>query len=170
MFLPTFASSFGTVPSGAALSVNTIAQAMALAAVLLAAWASDRLIRRRTLLMLAFGAILITAVGFFRLPQTGSIADFWVAQALFGVMLGVIMGTAPAMLAELFRSEYRLSGYSLTFNTGLGIGGGTAPLIATALNGLTGHALASSLYLMLGAGMSIVALLFMVDRSREPLR
>jgi MHS family proline/betaine transporter-like MFS transporter len=82
----------------------------------------------------------------------------------------MIMGTAPAMLAELFKSEFRLSGYSLSFNIGLGLGGGTAPLIATALIGLTGFKLASAAYLMVGSLLSIVALYMMQDRSREPLR
>ena len=50
------------------------------------------------------------------------------------------------------------------------IGGGTAPLIATALIDFTGHKLAAAGYLMVGALMSIGALYMMYDRSREPLR
>lgn len=170
VFLPTFASKFGTLSSSAALTINTVAEGVAVVSVVLAGWMSDRFVRRRRMLIIAFGLILVTAVTFFRLSQTGGVADFWLAQVLFGLMLGMIMGTAPAMLAELFRSEYRLSGYSLTFNIGLGIGGGTAPLIATGLIGLTGRELSSAVYLMLGAAMSIGALWLMQDRSREPLR
>ncbi len=82
----------------------------------------------------------------------------------------MIMGTAPAMLAELFPSRFRLSGYSLAFNIGLGFGGGTAPLIATALIGSTGYDMAAAAYLMAGALLSVGALYLMKDRSREPLR
>ena len=95
---------------------------------------------------------------------------FVVAQFGFAVFLGMIMGTAPAMLAEIFPSHYRLSGYSFAFNIGLGFGGGTAPLIATALIGVTGLEMAAPGYLMAGALLSITALYMMQDRSREPLR
>jgi MHS family proline/betaine transporter-like MFS transporter len=73
------------------------------------------------------------------------------------------------MLAEQFAARYRLSGYSLAFSVGLGLGGGTAPLIATALIGATKNALAAPLYLMAGALLSVGALCFMADRSRAPL-
>jgi MHS family proline/betaine transporter-like MFS transporter len=74
------------------------------------------------------------------------------------------------MLAEMFPGEYRLSGYSVSFNIGLGIGGGTAPMVATALIGASGNLLAPAWYLML-AGLLGAGAIFMVnDRSREPLR
>lgn len=167
-FLPTFASQFGHVPEGDALLINTIATAIAIAVVPVAGWLTDFAIRRRSMLMLAFGLVFITAVVFFRIA-TG-IGGFWIAQILFASFLGVVMGVAPAMLAEMFRSEYRLSGYSLSFNVGLGFGGGTAPLIATGLIGLTGTNMAAAGYLMVGAAMSIGALYLITDRSREPLR
>ena len=170
VFLPTFASKFGTINDGDALTINTVAEAVAIVVIPITGWLTDRAIRRRSMLILAFGLIFISSMGFFGMSLTGSIDDFVIAQFGFAVFLGMIMGTAPAMLAEAFRSEYRLSGYSLAFNVGLGFGGGTAPLIATALIGGTGYQLAGAAYLMVGAVMSIVALLLMVDRSREPLR
>ena len=170
VFLPTFGSKFGTIGNGATLSINTYSEALALVVVPLAGWLTDHAIRRRSMLMLAFGLTFLTAVAFFELADSGGVAGYWIAQMGFAVFLGMIMGTAPAMLAELFKSEFRLSGYSLSFNIGLGLGGGTAPLIATALIGLTGFKLASAAYLMVGSLLSIVALYMMQDRSREPLR
>lgn len=169
VFLPTFASKFGHVANGAALTVTTSAMAVAVGTIPIAGWVSDHWLRRRTLLLTSFALILVTAVGFFQLAQDGGTADLWVVEILFGVMLGVIMGAAPAMLAELFRSEYRLSGYSLTFNIGLGIGGGTAPLLATALIAVTNYGLSAAAYLMFGSLLSIGSLYFMFDKSRESL-
>ncbi len=170
VFLPTFASSFGGIDHGDALAINTVAEAVAIIAIPLAGWLTDHALRRRSMLMLAFALIFFTSIIFFELASGSDLMRFVVAQFGFAVFLGMIMGTAPAMLAELFPSHFRLSGYSLAFNIGLGFGGGTAPLIATALIGYTGSNIAAPAYLMIGALMSIGALYLMKDRSREPLR
>lgn len=170
VFLPTFAAKFGMIDNGDALAVNTVAEAVALIAIPITGWLTDHAVRRRSMLILAFGLIFFTSVIFFELASGSDLVRFIVAQFGFAVLLGMIMGTAPAMLAELFHSEFRLSGYSLAFNVGLGFGGGTAPLIATALIGLTGYNMAAAGYLMIGALLSVGALYLMTDRSREPLR
>jgi MHS family proline/betaine transporter-like MFS transporter len=74
------------------------------------------------------------------------------------------------MMVELFPSEYRMSGYSVSFNIGIGIAGGTAPLVATSLIGATGDLLAPAWFLMLGAALAAGAAFLMTDRSRDPLR
>jgi MFS transporter, MHS family, proline/betaine transporter len=80
------------------------------------------------------------------------------------------MAAEPATLAELFPSEYRLSGYSLSFNLGIGIAGGTAPLVATALIRATGSDLAPAWYLMVASAIACGAAFLMADWSRKPLR
>lgn len=169
VFLATFASKFGHVGEDAALTVNTAAQAVALLAVPLAGMATDRLLRRRTMLLLAFVLFFIAGYGFFRLSSGASLAAFAVAQIGFGVILSLVMGSAPAMLAEAFPARYRISGYSVAFNFGIGFGGGTAPLIATALIDTTGNIMAPAWYLMLGSLLAAASLYAMHDRSREPL-
>jgi MFS transporter, MHS family, proline/betaine transporter len=80
------------------------------------------------------------------------------------------MAAEPATLAEQFRSEFRLSAYSVTFNLGIGIAGGTAPMVAVALIGATGNHMAPASYLMLASAIAAGAAFLMVDRSRKPLR
>jgi MFS transporter, MHS family, proline/betaine transporter len=58
----------------------------------------------------------------------------------------------------------------VSFNLGIGIGGGTAPLIATALIAATGNGMAPAWYLMLGSAIATGAAFMMVDRSGKPLR
>ncbi|BCQ60980.1 hypothetical protein PBOI14_27300 [Pseudomonas sp. Boi14] len=53
----------------------------------------------------------------------------------------------------------RVTGMSLSYNLGVTIFGGFAPVIATGLIALTGSPLAPSFYLMLAAALSVVALL-----------
>jgi MFS transporter, MHS family, proline/betaine transporter len=170
VFLPTFAAEFGGLDNSEALAITTLAEVVAIIAIPIAGWLTDHAIRRRSMLILSFALIFFTAIVFFEMAGGPDLARFAVAQFGFAIFLGMIMGTAPATLAELFPSHYRLSGYSLSFNVGLGFGGGTAPLIATALIGATGHNMAAAGYLMIGAFMSIGALYMMRDGSRDPLR
>ena len=79
------------------------------------------------------------------------------------------MGTEPAMLSEQFKGAYRLSAYSLCFNIGIGIAGGTSPIVATWLIAKTGDPFAPAFYLMLAALVSALAASKLADRSRQPL-
>ena len=120
------------------------------------------------------------AVGFligFRHPISGLdhvlamvAVGLWGAQLGFGFLFALIMAAEPAMMAELFPGEYRLSGYSLSFNLGIGIAGGTAPLAATALIAATDNDLAPAWYLMIASVIAAGAAYLMTDWSRKPLR
>jgi MHS family proline/betaine transporter-like MFS transporter len=169
VFLPVYASEFGGVSESTVLQINTAAQAAALLLVPFSGWITDRFIRRRTLLLAVFIAEAVVALGCFTLAAKG-VAGYALAQIGFGILLALIMGAAPAMLVELFASDYRMSGYSVSFNTGIGIAGGTAPVVATSLIGATGNLLAPAWFLMFGAALAAVAAFLMADGSRDPLR
>ena len=170
VFLPTYAAEFGGVAEGQALQANTAGQALALFVVPLAAWLTDRAIPRRTLLIIAFAAEFAVAWGSFALVGHGNVGGVWAAQLSFAFLLALIMAAEPATLAELFRSEFRLSAYSVTFNLGIGLAGGTAPMIAVALIGATGKDMAPAWYLMFASAIAAGAAFLMADRSRKPLR
>ncbi len=76
----------------------------------------------------------------------------------------------PSLMAETFDRRHRLTGYSVSFNLGFGIAGGTAPMVATWLIHRSGDSLAPAYYLIGCATLAAVTLLTMRDRSREPLR
>jgi len=170
VFFPVYASEFGGLPEATTLQFNTLAQAAALIVVPIAGLATDHLIRRRSLLVGVFIAEAVAAFACFSLAATGGVWGFAAAQIAFGIMLALVMGTAPAMLVELFPGAYRMSGYSVSFNIGIGIAGGTAPMLATGLVGSTGDLLAPAWFLMIGAALAAVGAFVMTDRSREPLR
>jgi MFS transporter, MHS family, proline/betaine transporter len=170
VFLPTYAAEFGGVAVGQALEANTAGQALALVVVPLAAWLTDWAIPRRTLLIVAFAAEFAIAWGSFALVAHGNVGGVWAAQLAFAFLLALIMAAEPATLAEQFRSEFRLSAYSVTFNLGIGLAGGTAPMAAVALIAATGNELAPAWYLMLASAIAAGAAFLMADRSRKPLR
>lgn len=170
VFLPVYASEFGGIAEARVLQVNTAAQAVALLLVPVAGWVTDNFVRRRTWLIAVFIAEAAVAWVCFTLGGAGGIVGYAVAQITFGVLLALIMGAAPAMLVELFPSAYRMSAYSVSFNIGIGLAGGMAPVVATGLISATGNLLAPAWFLMLGAALAAGALFLMQDRSRDPLR
>jgi MFS transporter, MHS family, proline/betaine transporter len=169
VFLPTYAATFGDVTEQTALQANTAGQALALFVVPLAAWLTDRAVRRRTLLIVAFAAEFIVAWTGIALAWRGGVAGVWTAQLGFAFLLALIMAAEPATLAEQFPGKFRLSGYSVSFNLGIGIAGGTAPIVATALIAATGNGIAPAWYLMLGSAIAAWAAFLMTDRSGQPL-
>lgn len=70
---------------------------------------------------------------FFRLVDTKQTGLIWLAFA--GAFIGLLVMYAPvaAFLAEQFKTRVRYSGVSLASQLGAVLGGGFAPLIATAL-------------------------------------
>jgi MHS family proline/betaine transporter-like MFS transporter len=145
------------------------AQMLALIVVPPAALANDSFIRRRTLILIALGAEFAAALGSFTLTRDGSLVGHLAAKLAFNAMLSLIMGNDPAIVSEQFPGAYRMSAYSVAFNLGIGICGGTAPAIATALIAVTGFTLAPAFYLMLAATAAAGGAYLMEDCSREPL-
>lgn len=169
VFLPTFAHEFAVVPESAALKINTAGQALVLLIAPLTGWISDRWMRRRTLLALAFAAQAAVAWECFRVTAYGKLAGLWTAQLLLAALLAGVMGTAPAMLAEQFARGYRVSAHAFVLNAGIGIAGGTAPMVAVALIRATQSRMAPSAYLAIACVASTIGTLLLADRSREAL-
>ncbi|HTZ75978.1 MAG TPA: MFS transporter [Candidatus Aquilonibacter sp.] len=169
VLLPTYANQFGGVGEHEALRINAIGQALALFVVPLSGWLSDRCWRRRTMLISVFAAEGLFAWEGFSLAQHHGIAGLLVAQLVFAFLLALVMGIAPAMLAEQFPPGYRVSAHAVTFNIGIGIAGGTAPLVAVALIRATSQPMVAAWYLIFAALLSVVGALALHDSSRAKL-
>lgn len=169
VFLPTFAHEFGHVSVPQALRINTAGQGVALLIVPLAGWVSDRWLSRRTIIAAACIAEAAVAWQAFAVAGEAGSGGLWFAQIAFALLLALVMGAAPAMLAEQFRPEYRVSAHAVAFNIGIGMVGGTAPLVAVALIKTTSSSMAPAVYLIVAAVVSAASILAMRDRSRLPL-
>lgn len=161
VFLPGFAHEFAHLSESAALKANTAAQGLALAVVPLAGWLSDRWLRRRTVLAIAFLAQAGLAWALFSGVLRTGMAGLWTAQLVLAGLLAAVMGTAPAMLTEQFAREYRVSAHALVLNIGIGIAGGSAPMAAVALIRGTGSAMAPAAYLAVGCAAAGVAVMLL---------
>jgi MHS family proline/betaine transporter-like MFS transporter len=169
VFLPTFGREFANISEATALRINTAGQFVALLVVPLAGWISDLWIRRQTILWGAFLLQAFFAWELFNVVLRKSTAGLWIAQLLLACLLAIVMGTAPAMLAEQFPSGYRVSGHAVVLNVGIGIAGGTAPMIAVALIRSTGSSMAPAVYLAAACMVSVISVLLLKERSRVAL-
>ncbi|MFF3373785.1 MFS transporter [Streptomyces sp. NPDC002680] len=95
--------------------------------VILSALYSDRIGRRRVLLV---GTVSSMAVGplAFLIMQPGNRLSFFIGMSLLMVVLGIPYGPAAAYLPELFHTRYRYTGAGMGYNLG-GILGGAVPLV-----------------------------------------
>jgi MFS transporter, MHS family, proline/betaine transporter len=156
VFLPNFVAVTGRAPLARML---TGAFAGLLFASLLApvfGRISDRRGRRPVLIAGALALVLATAPAY-SLIARGTSGSLLLGYVLIGVGIGAL--GLSTFLAELFPTQLRYSGLSLTFGLASALFGGSAPLVAAFLVQATGNALVPAWY---ATGVSIVALGFFV--------
>jgi len=128
---------------------------------------SDRVGCRRVMVGGALGQVAVALV-FFPLFDTGR-----VALALLVCILGVIVNSAqygplPALISRQFPVQVRYTGVSLGYQLGNVVGGGLAPVIATALFAATKNSQVIGYYLALMALFTIVAVAMSPQPSADP--
>jgi len=170
LYLPTWLSLHTPMALHEALLIITLNMIPQSILIPLTALASDRFVRRTYLLAAIYVLAAVLAVPLFRFALNGEFWSVTIVVAVFALLVAFPLGISPALLSEAFDRGHRLSGYSMSFNIGIAVGGGTAPMIATWLVHQTGNDMAPAYYLMFGSVLAAAVLLTKRDRSREPLR
>ncbi|WP_028938064.1 MFS transporter [Pseudonocardia spinosispora] len=138
-----------------------------LAAIMISASWSDRVGRKPVYLV---GSVLLAvwAFPFFLLIDTRN--AFWmiVAVVVLNIGLGASYGPQSALFAGMFEPRYRYSGASISYAVGAVLGGGFAPLIATALQARTETSMSVSGYMLLVAVISLAAVLAIREPRNTP--
>ncbi|MFJ7499022.1 MFS transporter [Serratia grimesii] len=130
------------------------------------AW-SDRI---GTLKILQAGAALLLVASYpllLLLDASHTTAMLILVQTLFCVLVSLFVGVAPAALSDLFPTEVRASGMSVSYNLAVTVFGGFAPAILTWLTQNTGTRFAPAWYVMIA---SILALITLYLIARRPQR
>lgn len=138
----------------AALISNSVALAITFVVVPLAGALSDRIGRRRGLLIAA-AMNAVCAVPAYLLASEGSLVTAIVSQGLLAFCLGMFFGPAGSAFVELFPARTRYTGASISYNLAFTIFGGTAPLLSIYLIERTGNQVAPAWYVV---AVSVVAL------------
>lgn len=169
VYLPTWMSQYTSLPLKDVMPWNTLATALLIPIIPVAGWASDRLFRRTHILIAIMLSFVVLSVPLFHWVSSGNVYIAGAAQIVFALLIAFPCGIGPALFTELFPTRDRLSGYSVAFNVGMGIVGGGTPAIVTWLIDITGYDALPGIFMVGAALISTGALLWMTDKSREPL-
>jgi MFS family permease len=109
------------------------------------------------------GAVLsgLWAFAMFPMIETGSAVFITIAIAVELVLLCVMYGPQAALFAELFPVDIRYSGVSLGYQVGSVVGGGFAPIIATALFERFHTSQSIAIYMSATCAVSFVSVFFL---------
>ena len=170
VYLPEWLHSQMGMDRALALKINTAATAVLLLLIPVAGRMSDLLFRRTHFIAGAMLLMAVLAVPLHVWLAGDGLMGAGIVQFVLVLLLAVPLGTAPAMFVELFPATDRLSGYSVAYNIGLGVIGGATPMFATWLIKVTGFSSAPSVWLAVASLIAFGAVLWIRDRSREPLQ
>jgi MFS transporter, MHS family, proline/betaine transporter len=159
LFMPTFAIRQLGLPSSAAYLAGIISGGLQIALVPIFGWLSDRYGRTPFMLAAATAILLLVYPLFLWLVAVPSIQTLLLVQGILGIIGAAYLGGLGALISELFHTDMRTTGLSIGNAVAVTIFGGFAPFISAWLIAETGSKLAPSFYLMVGATISLVALL-----------
>lgn len=167
-FFITFTEHTLMRPPEEALMLNTLNMVILLVTAPLSAWLSDRIGRKKLLIVGVLG-FFILSTPLFALMQLPGFLPILLAQAAFAALVGLYTGPVPTILVEIFPTRVRYTGMALSYNVSAALFGGTAPMACQWLLDKTGNNYSIAAYVMLCALLSLVALIFYRDRYREAL-
>jgi len=149
--------------------INTVMLFVVLFAKPLGGWLSDRVGRRRLMLVLTVAMMAVTYYAL-RLMIAGSGTDFLLGQLINGVPIGMALGLQGAMVVEIFPLRTRVTSMSLAYSVTLALAGGVAPLVAKWLLDSLHLGVASVYYYAMVYGViGVVILLSMKETNKLPL-
>jgi len=129
---------------------------------------ADRITRKRMMLAGSFG-ILILALPCFHLLATGDYAVKVLALAILNLCLAALLGCIYSIIPALFPTSVRFTGMAVSYNVSVALFAGTAPMINAWLIQKTGNNAMPAYYLMAGAVLGIIGLLYSRDSTGEPM-
>ncbi|GAB1617953.1 MFS transporter [Pseudomonas sp. NGC7] len=168
-YMPTYLSTELGMTERDAFIASTVSLATYIGLIFLMGRLSDQF-GRKTMLVIASLLFLGLTVPLFTLLDGQPLLVILAIQILFGAMLAMNDGTLPCLLAEIFPTRVRFSGFALSFNVANALFGGTAPFIATWLIQVTGSKLAPAGYLLAAALVALVAMLMCRETAHAALK
>ena len=169
VYLPEWLHQFAGMKLDLSLRINTFATAMLLLLIPVSGWVGDHLLRRTRWISMAMLLLVVFSWPLYLWLKTGELIPSVVTQLIFVTLVSIPLGSAPALFVELFPARDRLSGYSVSYNLGLGVVGGSTPMISTWLIEQTSIPTVPALVMTVMALLGLLILWTIKDKSREPL-
>lgn len=158
LYIPTYASRQLHLPESFGFIATALTGAILTIVTPFVGHLSDRIGRVR---MMTWAGIVFTATVYPIFKSLGEHAGLGALMAMMawvGLLKAVYFGALPALMAETFPIETRATGMALSYNIGVTIFGGFAPLVVTSLILATGSKQAPAFYLMVLGVISLLAL------------
>lgn len=159
-YLTAFGASSMHLPQSTILSLNVIGGAAFAATTILGAIASDRMGRKRVILIGNLASIA-ASLAVFPILIAGTSLAFLIGLVVVMAAGGIAYGPLASYLPELFRTQHRYTGAGFAYNLSVLFGAALTPLIATMLLESFGS-FAIGIYL---AFVSIISLLCLLGTS-----
>jgi metabolite-proton symporter len=169
VYYVSYATGVLKIPLPTVLSLVLIAAAVFAGAVIVFARWSDRVGRPKVMLW-GTAALVAFSTVFFPILDTRSVPLIGLGLVVMLVIQACYIGTQPAFFAELFPTEIRFSGASLSNTLGTILGGAPAPFIAASLYAKYGTSNAVGAYITALAVVSFVSVILLNRlRARQTL-
>lgn len=156
-YMPDYLEQYIHLPANTALTLQSILLAIMLFLVLVAGYCGDRFGRKRMLMITALGIILLSLPCFYLL-QEKTLLLVTIALSLATVLSSIEQGNSLTTVVENCPADIRYSGVAFSYNLGMALFGGTAPLVVSVLTQQV-HVIAPAYYLMAMAAISLIAIL-----------
>jgi MHS family proline/betaine transporter-like MFS transporter len=150
------------------LLANTVSLVLVLIAKPLGGWLSDRVGRRRLMLILTVATMSLIYPALWSMLY-GTPWEFLFGQFLLAVPLGMALGLQGAMVVEIFPLRTRVTSMSFAYSITLALAGGTAPLVSAWLMERFGAPLAPAYYVMLYGAIGLALLWPMPETNTRTL-
>ena len=167
-YIPTFLIEQAHMSESSSNLVVTIALVVYLALIPLAAAFSDRIGRKRTLIISSI-AFIVLAYPIMTLFSFGGVVLATLVLIVSLVFFAMNDAVFPSFFTEMFGTRSRYLGFALPFNVGAMLFGGVAPFIGTWLIAVTGNPSSPAFFLILVGVLSLIGLLLSAETVRTPL-
>ncbi len=157
-YLPNYLEATLNYNAAAASTITTIVLVAYIGFIFISGRISDRVGRKRMLIIACIGFIVFT-IPAFNLLGTLDFTTILIVELLMCLILTINDGTLSSYLTETFPTSVRYSGFALSFNLANAIFGGSASYISFWLISVTGNSIAPAFYMV---GIAVVALVAMV--------
>jgi len=158
IYMPIYVQQVLHFESSQAFTASLVGNCFMVVCCVLAGSYSDRIGTHK---LLAFGATLLLILPYpllLLLDSYHSTGTLILVQSLFCILVSCFVGVAPAALSELFPTQVRASGMSVSYNLAVTIFGGFAPAILTWLAINSGSRFAPAWYVMVASLLALITL------------
>ncbi|WP_051575251.1 MFS transporter [Sporolactobacillus terrae] len=161
IFMPTYEQQTLHFSSFEAFVASLIANVFMFAGCLLSGLYSDKFGRQK-MLLIAAGLLFVGVYPMLLFVENvHTLLMLIVTQTVFCLLVSLFVGVAPSALSEIFPTEVRSTGISLTYNLPNALLGGFAPAILTLFTEVFQNTFAPAWYVMVCAIITFIAILFM---------